>query len=250
MPGGLLSVVIPAYDEQERLPASVRTVCGALRRRRGAFEVLVVDDGSGDATFERVQALSRTLPEVRGIRLPRNRGKGGAVRVGMLAARGDRILMTDADLSVSIDQLDRLEAAMERGVPVVIGSRRIAGSHLVVPQPRFREFAGRVFTVIARCFLRVPVNDFTCGFKLFRADAARDIFSRARLDRWAYDVEILFLAVRRGWAVREVPVAWINSAATRVRLRRDVFSSLSELWRIRLNAETGVYRRGAIPPAR
>jgi hypothetical protein len=139
--------------------------------------------------------------------------------------------------------LAALERDMDAGSPVVIGSRRLPGSNIKVPQPAFRAFAGHVFTNIARVVLGVDVVDFTCGFKLFRRDAARDIFGRACLNRWAYDAEILFLARRRGWRIGQVPIEWSNSAATRVRLRRDVLSTLHELWMIRFNEWRGRYRR-------
>lgn len=238
----MLSVVVPAYNEERRLSATIGVMLEALRARGGPFELIVADDGSRDATWTIVEST----PGVRGVRLARNRGKGGAVRAGVLAARGDRILMTDADLSVSMDHLPSLERAMDAGAAVVIGSRRVPGARIAVPQPPLRNFAGRVFTWLARAALGVSIADFTCGFKLFRADAARDIFGRARLDRWAYDAEILFLAQRRGWRLAQVPVTWINSEATRVRMRRDVLSSIYELGLIRFNEARGVYRR---PPA-
>lgn len=238
----MLSVVVPAYNEERRLSATIGVMLAALRARGGPFELIVADDGSRDGTW----SIVASTPGVRGVRLPRNRGKGAAVRAGVLAALGERVLMTDADLSVAMDHLPALERAMDAGAAVAIGSRRVPGARIAVPQPPLRNFAGRVFTWIARVSLGVSIRDFTCGFKLFRADAARDIFGRARLDRWAYDAEILYLAQRRGWRLAQVPVTWINSEATRVRMRRDVLMSLGELALIRCHEVQGAYRR---PPA-
>lgn len=194
-----------------------------------------MDDGSRDATAERAQASGATV-----LRNEGNRGKGYAVRRGMLAARGERRLMTDADLSTPIEQLERLEARMDEGHDVVIGSRALPDSRIEVRQPWYRENMGRLFNLFVRALTVPGIRDTQCGFKLFTAAAARDVFSAARLDGFSFDVEALFLARRNGYRIAEVPVVWRNDTATRVGLLGG-FLAFPDLLRIRANAWTGRY---------
>jgi glycosyltransferase involved in cell wall biosynthesis len=233
-----LSVVIPAYNEAARLPATLARVRSHLEARGELFEIVVADDGSRDGT-ERV-ALAAGAPFVRVLRSPTNRGKGHAVRRGMLAATGVRRLMSDADLSTPIEELSRLEAELDAGYDVAIGSRALPGATIEVHQPRYREGMGRLFNWCVRRLLLPRLHDTQCGFKLFSAVAAETAFSRARLDGFCFDVEALFLAERAGYRIAERPVVWRNDAASRVTLVRGGLA-FADLLRIRWNAWRGDY---------
>jgi len=230
-----LSVVVPALNEEDRLPRTLERIVSHLGRRHEGFELVVVDDGSRDRTAERAKAAGATV-----LRNETNRGKGYAVRRGMLAARGARRLMTDADLSTPIEELERLCARMDEGHDVVIGSRALPGARIEVHQPWYRENMGRLFNLFVRALAVPGLTDTQCGFKLFSESAARDVFSSARLDGFSFDVEVLFLARRKGYRIAEVPVVWRNDAASRVGLMGG-FLAFPDLLRIRANDWAGRY---------
>jgi dolichyl-phosphate beta-glucosyltransferase len=230
-----LSVIIPAYNEAERLPPTLRRVREYLDARGGTYEIVVVDDGSRDETVARAEASG-----VRVLRNGVNRGKGYSVRHGMLAAHGKRRLMTDADLSTPMEELPRLLARMDEGYGVVIASRALPGSNLEVRQPWYRENVGRVFNLCVRLLALPGLQDTQCGFKLFSAEAARDAFTAARMDGFSFDVEALFLARRHGHRIAEIPVTWRNDAASRVGPFTG-FLAFVDLLRIRTNAWAGHY---------
>ncbi len=202
-----LSVVIPAYNEERRLPATLSTVIAHLRSRGRPFEVIVADDGS-------------RAPEVQVLRLP-HRGKGAAVRAGVLACHGDLVLVTDADLSTPIEELDRLLEALE-GCAVAVGSRYVAGARVEVAQRLGRRLLGRAFNLLVRALVLPGVRDTQCGAKLFRRDVALAVFEGCRSDGFAFDVEVLALTRSLGHLLVEVPVAWRNSPESRVRPLVDV----------------------------
>ncbi|MEW6364135.1 MAG: dolichyl-phosphate beta-glucosyltransferase [Acidobacteriota bacterium] len=238
-----LTCVVPAYNEESRLGETLRRVTEYLDSESRDYEIIVVDDGSADATVTVASAHAAQSPRCRVVSLGKNSGKGAAVRRGVLEARGDLILFTDADLSTPIQELDRLAGAIVAGADVAIGSRALPDSRVEVHQPWVRERMGKTFNLLIRMILMRGFGDTQCGFKLFRAPVARDLFRRARLNRFAFDVEILFLAKLVGYAVVEVPVRWINSPATRVRMLRDSSRMLCDLLRIRLFQLRGCYRR-------
>jgi dolichyl-phosphate beta-glucosyltransferase len=233
-----LSVVIPAFNEAERLPRTLGRLRAYLRGFDRGHEVLVVDDGSSDATAEKAREAGATV-----LRNDRNRGKGHAVRRGMLEARGQRRLMTDADLSTPIEELPRFLEAMDRGFDVVIGSRALPGANIEVHQPWFRENMGRLYNLFVRALAVPGLHDTQCGFKLWSAPAARDAFTAARLDGFSFDVEALYLARKRGYRVAELPVTWRNDAATRVGLGGGS-AAFPDLLRIRLYDWLGRYEGG------
>ncbi len=223
-----LSIVIPAYDEEARLPATLERIDGYLAAREGASEVIVVDDGSRDGTAAAAESVGATV-----LRNGRNRGKGYSVRHGLLEATGDLILMTDADLSTPIEDLALLEQALGAGADIAIGSRSLPGSDVQVPQPPLRRLTGRVFGALVRAMAIDGFRDTQCVFKLFSRGAARAVFERARLDGFGFDVEALYLARRLGLATTEVPVTWRDVAGSRVSPLRDGMRMFLDLIRIR-----------------
>jgi dolichyl-phosphate beta-glucosyltransferase len=233
-----LSVVIPAFNEALRLPATLARIREHLAG--ASFEIVVVDDGSTDGTAQQARAAGDDCLRVIGG--GRNRGKGHAVRQGMLEARGALRLMTDADLSTPIEELARLQARAAEGFEIVIASRALAGSRIEVHQPWYRESVGRAFNLLVRALLLPGLHDTQCGFKLFSARAAAEVFAAARLDGFGFDVEALVIARRRGYRIAELPVTWRNDAATHVSSLRG-FLAFLDLARIRWNAWRGRYDR-------
>lgn len=239
-----VSIVIPAYNEAARLSSTLEAVFAYLSEKDyGAAEIVVVDDGSSDGTAELVERWQRDRPCIRLLRNPGNRGKGFAVRHGIFEAHGDWILYTDADLSAPIGELDKLLDAAERaGAQVALGSRALDRSLVGIHQSAFRELSGRMFNVVMRLITGLPFRDTQCGFKLFRAGAAREIFSRQQLDGFSFDVEDLVIAKMLGYRAVEVPVVWNNVEGTKVSTLAGI-ASFAALIGIRWRALTGQYAR-------
>lgn len=227
-----LSVVIPAYNEEQRLAPSLRQALDYLARRGGTYELLVVDDGSRDGT-SRV-AAEFAAQGVRVLRHDPNRGKGAAVRTGLLASRGRKVLITDADFSTPIEEVEKLERLLGDGTPLVIGSRGLADSQVRQRQPFYREMMGKTFNRLIRIFGVSGIRDTQCGFKLARGDEGRQIAAELKIDGFAYDVELIWLARRRGYKVAEVGVIWVNSPDSRVDPIRSSFSMLRDVLTMRL----------------
>lgn len=244
-----LSVIIPAKDEEQRLPATLERVLAYLRRQSYPYEVVVVDDGSRDGTQGVVERFAEIDRTVRGVSYAVNRGKGYAMRQGMLAASGDYLLMCDADLSTPIEEVEKLFAALDGGADVAIGSRAMAGSHLVVRQPPLRELIGRCFNLAVRILAVPGIHDTQCGFKLFTRDAGRDIFARLTVDHWCFDVEALLVARKMAYRIAEIPVTWVNEANTKVNVWRDFLRTVLDLVRIRARWLVRRPRRGGVPDA-
>lgn len=242
-----LSIIIPAYNEQSRLPGSLRQIVEFLRGERWAgIEILVVNDGSSDQTAEVGHSLAGELAgdgiTIAVVDNPGNRGKGYAIRNGMLRASGDWLLFTDADLSAPIEELPKLWDAVQGGAAdVAIGSRALDRSLIGVHQSAFREFAGRIFNFIVRVVAGLPFQDTQCGFKIFSKAAAAKIFPRQLLERFGFDVEVLFLARRLGCRVREVPVRWDHCEGTKVSAFGGADAFL-DILRVRWNTLRGRYR--------
>lgn len=228
-----LSVVIPAYNEVVRIGSTLDVLLPYLRSRRFPFEVLVVDDGSVDGTIDAVE--QRSDSEVTVIPMVRNQGKGRAVRLGVERSKGEFILVTDADLSVPIEDLERLEPYARNGHAVVCGSRGLAESDIRVRQTFYREQMGRIFNFIVRCLGLSSFHDTQCGFKLLRAREAREIFSHCRIQRFAFDVELLFVAHALGYQTTEVPISWRHVPESRVRPGRDAARMLWDVIGLRLH---------------
>jgi dolichyl-phosphate beta-glucosyltransferase len=241
-----LSIVVPAYNEHARLPATLEKLLAAgphLPLR--LVEILVVDDGSTDGTVEAVQRIQSRTPLLRVLGNDGNRGKGYSVRNGMLEASGDWILFTDADLSTPIEELNKLyERTRSSGALAAIGSRALDRDLIEIRQSRLREYSGCVFNMFMRAVTGLPFADTQCGFKLYRADAARRIFSRQKLNGFSFDVEDLFIARQLDIPVIEVPVRWRNAEGSKVSLLRGLESFL-DVTRIWSYEKLGFYR--AVP---
>jgi len=228
-----ISIVIPAYNEERRIVPTLEKVIDFVEgRRHKSFEILVVDDGSSDGTAAVVERFAGRAPGLKLLRNPVNQGKGDTVRKGMLAARGRTVYFTDADLSTPIEELDRFLAEIQRH-DIVIGSRAIDRANIMIHEPFYREVLGRIFCAFVR-FACVPgFVDTQCGAKMFTREAAQRIFPLLKISRFAFDVEILFLAHRFGYRVKELPVKWYYSAATTVRPFRDGPKMLRDILSIR-----------------
>ncbi len=239
-----ISIVIPAYNEEARLPATLNAITGYLAARGWAeCEVLVVNDGSRDSTAAVTERMRASHPEIRLLENPGNRGKGYSVRHGMLETRGEWVLFTDSDLSAPIEELDKLlDAARERQAAVAIGSRALDRSLIALHQSWFRETAGRIFNLLMRLATGLPFADTQCGFKLFQGKTAREVFRRQRIERWGFDAEVLFIARKLGYKTVEVPVRWSHSEGTKVSMLGDSVNMFLDLLRIRWNQIRGHYR--------
>lgn len=236
-----LSVVIPAYNEAGRLPASLERIIGYLDTRIVDYELLVVDDGSSDETASVAEAIVSRLGERgRVLRNPQNLGKGASVRRGMLAARGARVLFSDADLSAPIEELVKLEHALDAGAGVAIGSRAVDPSLIEERQSLARSLMGRFFNLIVQTFAVRGISDTQCGFKLFAAEVVSPIFARTRIERFGFDVEVLALAQRLGIPIAEVPVRWRNSPGSTVTLGQGARAFLDPM-RVRVGMLLGRY---------
>jgi dolichyl-phosphate beta-glucosyltransferase len=239
-----LSIVVPAYNEEARLPRSLALLRDYLASRGvegDQAEIIVVDDGSTDSTAQIVQEWSRQLPSVRLVSNGQNRGKGTSVRHGMLEARGRVALFTDADLSAPIEEADKLFTALKAGNDVAIGSRALDRSLISTHQSRLREFAGIIFNGFVRLFTGLPFHDTQCGFKAFLREPSRLVFEQQRVERFGFDPEILFLAKRHGLRTVEIPVRWAHDPATKVHVLRDSLLMFRDLFVIRWNWLLGRY---------
>ena len=237
------SIVIPAYDEQHRIYPYLDSIVAYFSRRHGTYEIIVVDDGSRDGTADGIEAYATRTPSVKLIRLPANTGKGAAVRAGMTAARGRLRLMADADGATAIQELEPLESAIAQGADIAIGSRAMGSRN-----PRYRVHArwhrtvlGNLFNGIIRRLGIWGISDTQCGFKLFRQRAADDLFAITRIDGYGFDLEVLFIAIRRGYRIAELPINWTDRPGSKVRVVRDGLAMCRELALIRRHYARGLY---------
>ncbi len=237
-----LSIVIPAYNEADRIGPTLDAAATWLASRAGESEIIVVDDGSTDATAERVAARVPALGVALRLLGEPHRGKGGAVRAGMLAARGSLRFLADADLAMEFREVDRFLAAAAEGYDIVIGSRQAAGARRL-DEPVFRHWLGRGFHRLVRLLAVRGIEDTQCGYKLFRAEAAERIFSLLTVEGFAFDVEALLIAQRLGLRIRELPITWISRPVSKVRPLRDALRMFLEVVRIRVRLLRGRYRQ-------
>lgn len=227
-----LSVVIPAYNEENRLPQSLAVIMDFLKKQSYGSEIIVSDDGSRDRTVALAKELLKEFPH-QILVTSQNRGKGHAVRQGMLAATGAYVLFTDADLSTPIEEVSKFLPHLEEDKDIVIGSRALPDSQVEIHQNFLRETMGKVFNLIAQMWAFKGIHDSQCGFKCFRREAVRKLFSLQKLDGFSFDVEIMYLAQKLGYRLLELPVIWRNSAQSRVQVFRDPLMMFWDVLRIR-----------------
>jgi len=238
----LFSLIVPAYNEELRIGKSLEQILPFCNALGAPYEIIVVDDGSADRTAALVESRFGSQPQLKLIRQPARGGKGGAVRAGMLRARGDYLFFSDADLSVPIATLPAFLEALQNRCDIAVGSRRAPGAKIEVHQPWLRETLARIFTSLSTHLLGLRYYDLTCGFKGFRRAAAQELFARQRLCNWSFDCEILFIARLKNYRVAEIPVSWRNAKGTKVRLWKDAVGSFLGLVEIRCNQWLGRYR--------
>lgn len=227
-----LSVIIPLYNEQVRLKNLTRVYI-FLDQQKFNYEVILINDGSTDKTLKKLSELSAGFKFTL-ITYEKNRGKGFAVKTGMLAAKGQYLLFTDIDLSTPMEEFTKFLPFLKK-TNIIIGSRKTKGSTLQKRQGFIRENLGRGFTLLSQIILNLYLSDFTCGFKCFPKQAAKKIFSKQKIDRWSFDSEILLLAKQFRYKIKEVPVDWSNDPRTKVRFPHDIIRSLLDLYKIRYN---------------
>jgi dolichyl-phosphate beta-glucosyltransferase len=229
----VLSIVVPAYNEEQRLPATLVRMRAYLDSRDEPYEVLVVDDGSSDNTVALARATADTWPQLQVLALPENTGKGAAVRLGMLTAKGEHRVFSDADLSTPIEEVESLRSRLHGNCAVAIASRALPDSRIDVHQPGRRELMGRTYNRLLRIAVLRGLHDTQCGFKAFTAEAAVACFRPLRTLRFGFDAEVLLRARRLGWTVAEVPVRWEHKEDSRVSAMRDSIGVLYDLVRLR-----------------
>lgn len=225
-----LSIIVPAYNEQWRLPPTLVDMVDFLEERNIHYEIIVVDDGSTDGTSETVRKFQRIRPQVRLITLPQNHGKGFAIRQGVFQSRGERILFADADGSTPFAEAARLFTALDAGADVAIGSRAMPSQETKVTTRWYRKWLGRLFNFCVNQIIVPRIQDTQCGFKLFTADAARFLFAHERSEEFSFDVEILFIAQRVGMRLQEVPINWTNVPGSKVNLIVDALKMLRDVF--------------------
>lgn len=218
MEAPFLSVIVPAYNEAERIPLTLLDMDKHLSEADFSYEIIVVNDGSKDKTAEIVEKMAQTIPHLTLINNEKNQGKGGVVRDGMLAAKGQYRIFTDADNSTSIDQFEHMLPFLKEGYEVVIGSRAVKGAKLEPPQPLYKQLLGRMSNLVIQAMNLPGIWDSQCGFKAFDAEAAERIFPLTKVNGWGFDIEVLALARSLGYRVKEIPVRWVNDTASHVRL--------------------------------
>lgn len=236
-----LSMIIPAYNEEKRIEKTLNEILSFLRRCNYSHEVIVVDDGSTDRTLDLLKDIQNQHNSLKIIHYQPNQGKGYAVKKGMLNAHGKYHFFCDADLSTPIDELGLFISHLQNGCDVVIGSRKMENAEVRVHQPFIRRKMGQVFFFLAKYLVAGNISDITCGFKCFRGNVARDIFSRQQLHDWSFDAEILFIARKYGYKIKEVPVCWSDVAGSKVKLLRDSIRAFQGLLKIRFDDLKGKY---------
>lgn len=237
----LLSIVIPAYKEEERIHKILDAIIKYEESKNFPIEVIVVVDGSPDKTVEAASVYKEKIPGLKIIDRKENKGKGYTVREGVMAAKGKYILFSDADNSTPIEQVDKLLKYKEE-YPVIIGSRYIKGGRLAHPQGIVRKFGGRVMNLVIRMFAVRGIKDTQCGFKLFEHDAAKEIFKRMTFERFSFDIEILAIARRHKYKIKEVGIVWYDDPHSTVSPIKDGLKMIRDAWRVRVNLSRGVYK--------
>ena len=234
-----ISIIIPAYNEETRIVPTLNTLFSFLEHHQSIneYEVIVVDDGSKDKTLQVIPVHQH----LKVIQHQVNQGKGGAVRTGVLNAKYENILFMDSDLATPLEELDKLCPRLQQGYEVVIASRNLPKSNILTKQPKYRQLAGKTFPLLVRLLSGLPYRDTQCGFKLMKAGPGKEIFKRLTILRFAFDVEMLFIAKKLGYKIAEVPITWIDQSGSTVHFFRDSWRMLKDLFKIRINDWKGKY---------
>lgn len=228
-----ISVVIPAFNEEDRIGATIQKIYDYLKEKSETFEIIVVDDGSSDNTVDVVRNASERIKNIKVLSNGSNKGKGFSVRNGILNSTCSLVLISDADLSTPIEEIEKFFPWIDSGYDIVIGSRGLEESEILKKQPWYRQSMGKTFNEMVKILVLNDFDDTQCGFKIFKSDAAKRVFSLSKIDGFAFDVEILFIAKKMGFRTKEVPVRWINSPQSRVKIMRDPLKMFLDLFRIR-----------------
>ncbi len=236
-----ISIVIPCYNEEKRIAPTLNTLFSFLNHHQSIneYEVIIVDDGSRDNTLKVIPSY----PHLKIIPHKVNQGKGGAVRTGVLNAKYENILFMDSDLATPIEELNRLSPYLQQDYALVIASRNLPNSNILTKQPKYRQLAGKTFPLLVRLLSGLPYRDTQCGFKLMKAGPGKEIFKRLTILRFAFDVEMLFIAKKLGYKTAEVPVTWIDQSGSTVHFFRDSGRMLKDLFTIQINDWKGRYDR-------
>lgn len=229
-----ISIVIPAYNEEKRIGTTLKKVYNYFKNSGLNFEIIVVDDGSKDSTVNIVKNFSIDHPEVKLRCHLKNKGKGAAVKTGVLASEGDIVLFTDADLSTPIEEFGKLKSAIDGGYDIAIGSRGVVGAEVKVKQNIIRQLIGMIGSYIIRTIVVNKFADTQCGFKMFKKDCGRRLFEEQEINGFAFDVELLYKAIKKGYKVKEIPIEWLNSSESKVSVIKDPLKFFKDLIRIRM----------------
>ncbi|MCL5795734.1 MAG: glycosyltransferase family 2 protein [Patescibacteria group bacterium] len=237
-----LSIIIPIYNEESRIKPTLEKVLDYFRHAKYDWQIILVNDGSSDQSEQIIKKDIEGFANISLISYAKNQGKGYAVRQGVAAAKGQYILFMDADMSTPIEEISKLLAVIDK-YPIIIGSRYLDKGNIIVKQPWIRRLISRLGNKIIKTLLKLPYQDTQCGFKIFANTAAKKIFSRAQINHWGFDIEILAIAKILGYRVKEVAVTWHNDARSKVRAGRDAWHTFQEVIKIRSNIKSGVYNK-------
>ena len=230
-----LTIIVPAYNEEKHIRTTLEEISGYLSKRGFPCEVIVVDDGSTDKTFENAENCSKLFAYFKILKNDTNKGKGYSVRRGVLSAKGEYVLFMDADNSTSIYEFDKFLPYLKEGYDVVIASRRLKDSDVEEPQPFLRATMGLFYIVLSKVILGLRISDFNCGFKAYLGKAAKFLCEKQKMDDWSFDTELLFIAKKRGFRVKEAPVRWVHKSGSKVKPFKDGVKSFLSLMKIKLN---------------
>ncbi len=233
-----ISIIIPVYNEEKRITSAIEKITAYFKKHDYWHEIILVDDGSTDKT---IQKSKDTKEDIQILQNKQNTGKGYSVKQGMLHAKGDYLLFTDADMSTPIEELDKFIQIIDTGFDIVIGSRAVHGADIKKRQPLYRELIGKTFNKIVRLITVRGIKDTQCGFKLFKKNCVKEIFGKQTIERFCFDVEVLHIAKKKGYKIKEVPVIWINDNRTTVKPIKDALRMLRDIIKIRLNSIRGKY---------
>ncbi|MDP8265778.1 MAG: glycosyltransferase family 2 protein [Candidatus Aceula meridiana] len=236
-----LSVIIPAYNEQDLIQETITQIDTFLSQNFADYEIIIVDDGSQDETYKRCAALLENFPRLKLLKNEENRGKGFSIKKGVLEASSDLIMFSDADLSTPIEEILSFLPCLEQEFSIAIGSRAISGANIIKHQPFLRELMGKIFNLFVKIFVFTGISDTQCGFKCFKANIAKELFRLQRIERFCFDVETLYLARKKGYKIKELPIRWINRENSRVHIILSPIQMFLNILTIRINDLKGLY---------